>query len=152
MKFPQKKIAKVFVDQGLGFPVRLINVPMVKVRGAWTPNINYNELAMAVLVALAHKPARLTGSEVRFIRQHFEMTLQGFAERFCVSHPAVMKWERAEKSATAMTWTTEKDLRLFVFSKLGAKPADVVDLYAGLEQAVPDKSVPVEIDGKKVAA
>jgi hypothetical protein len=148
----EKKISKVFVDEGFGFPVRLVNVPMVKVRGQWTPNINYNELAKVVLIALAHKPARITGHEVRFIRQHFEMSLQTFAERFCVSHPAVIKWERAGKNATAMAWTTEKDLRLFVLSRLGARPNDLVELYARLEQAAPDKIVPVEIDAKKVAA
>lgn len=151
-KTPEKKIAKVFVDEGFGFPVHLLRVPMVKVRGHWTPNINYNELAAVVLLALAHKPARLTGSEVRFIRQQFEMTLQEFAERFCVSHPAVMKWERAELKATAMTWTTEKDLRLFVLSRTKSKPIELAELYSELEKTVPDKGAPVEIDGNRVAA
>ena len=48
------------------------------------------------------------------------MTLQEFAKRFCVSHVAVIKWERANRVATAMNWTTEKDIRLFILCKLGA--------------------------------
>ena len=39
------KIQKRLIDTGFGFPIRLINVPMVKVRGVWTPKINYDELA-----------------------------------------------------------------------------------------------------------
>ena len=42
----ETKVQKRFVDTGFGFPIRLINVPMVKVRGVWTPKINYNELVL----------------------------------------------------------------------------------------------------------
>ena len=33
----QTKIQKEFVDHGFGFPIRLRQVPMVKVRRVWTP-------------------------------------------------------------------------------------------------------------------
>ena len=89
----ETKIQKEFIDTGFGFAVRLKNVPMIKVRGTWTPKINYNHLAEAVLHSLAFKSARLTGAEIKFIRTHFDMTLQEFAKRFCVTHVAVLKWE-----------------------------------------------------------
>jgi hypothetical protein len=89
---------------------------MVKVRGVWTPKINYNEFAHVVLRVLAHKESRLTGNEIRFIRTYFKMTLQKFAKRFCVTHVAVLKWEKVKNQPTAMNWTTEKDIRLFVLS------------------------------------
>ncbi|KXK07126.1 MAG: hypothetical protein UZ03_NOB001000321 [Nitrospira sp. OLB3] len=111
-------IQKEFIDTGFGFPIHLINVPMVKVRGTWTPHINFNELAHVVLRALPRKASRLTGNEIKFIRTHFEMPLQTFAKRFCVTHVAVLKWEKAKNQPTAMSWTTEKDIRLFVLSKL----------------------------------
>lgn len=57
----EAKIQKEFIDSGFGFDVRLSNVPMVKVRGEWTPKINYNDLARAVLLELSHKKSRLTG-------------------------------------------------------------------------------------------
>ena len=107
------KIQKEFIDTGFGFRVRLLNVPMVQVRGEWTPKINYNELARVVLRELSHQASRLTGDEVRFVRTYFEMTLQNFALRFSVSHAAVLKWEKSEAIPTAMNWATEKDLRLF---------------------------------------
>ena len=44
---------------------------MVKVRGEWTPKINYSELALIVLHALSYKDARLTGNEIKFIRNSF---------------------------------------------------------------------------------
>lgn len=91
---------------------------MVKVRGRWTPEINYNEFGKAVLLALCHKPSRLTGAEVRFIRQQLGITLQAFAERFCVTHVAVIKWEKAGNKSTPMSWTTEMDLHLFILSKV----------------------------------
>ena len=86
------KIQKRFVDEGFGFPVVLRNVEMVKVRGVWTPKVDYNHLAKVIIMALAHKPSRLTGAEVKFIRHYFKMTLTQFGNRFSVSHPGVIKW------------------------------------------------------------
>ena len=105
---------------------------MIKVRGTWTPNVDYNALAKGVLVAMAAHPARLTGREVRFVRHYFEMTLQQFAERFGVSHPAVLKWEKAGARQANLTWGTEKDLRLFILDSLGAKAKEIADTYRSL--------------------
>lgn len=79
---PGKRIEKRFVYEGFGFPVVFLNVPMIEVRGTWTPSVDYNKLTRAVVLALAHKPARLTGSEIRFVRLFFEMTLESFGKRF----------------------------------------------------------------------
>ena len=147
----EKRIQKMFVDEGFGFKVRLFNVPMVKIRGAWTPNIDYNEFAKVVLLALCHKPYRLIGAEIRFIRQHFEMTLQAFADRFCVTHVAVIKWQRAKNKPTSMAWTTEKDLRLFVLSQFEPKAAEMAELYADLEKERRAVSSAVDVDAKMVA-
>jgi hypothetical protein len=133
------KIKKELIDTGFGFPVRLKNVPMIKVRGIWTPNINYNHLTDAVLYLLAFKPSRLTGAEIKFIRTHFEMTLQLFADRFCVTHVAVLKWEKLKDAPTVMTWTTEKDIRLFVLCKLRVKSGVMAQLYNQLETKAAEK-------------
>src|SRR5262245_25565575 len=129
----EKKTQKTFIDHGFGFPIVLENVPMVKTRGVWTPHVDYNELGRVVLHALAFKPGRLTGHEIRFVRQQLEMTLQAFAKRFCVTHVAVMKWERAKAKSTVMSWTTEKDIRLFILSKLEKDHKEIASLYLGLE-------------------
>ena len=148
----KRKIQKSFVDTGLGFPVTLMNVPMAKVRGQWTPEINYNALTQAVLLALSEKPVRLTGDEVRFIRLHFEMTLEQFAKRFGVSHAAVIKWEKAKDEPTKMSWALEKDLRLFVIFNLLAKPQKLAELYSELEKEKSSQKRKIKLDANELAA
>lgn len=149
----ERKVKRVHIDHGFGFPVKLLNVPMAKVRGEWTPAINYNLLAQVVLKELCEKEGKLTGNEVRFIRQHFEMTLQGFAKRFGVTHPGVLKWETAKNKPTGMNWATEKDIRIFALLKLTSKSKEIVDLYTLLEEVMTGgKAEAVEVDARKLAA
>lgn len=147
------KIEKYLIDTGFGFPVVLLNVPMVEVRGIWTPDIDYNKLTNEVLKSLAVKPARLTGNEVRFIRLTFEMTLKEFATRFYVTHPCVINWEKEKGNPTGMNWITEKDIRLFVFDKITEKD-DFRQIYERLElepQGDFDKKPEIDIKKLKIA-
>ena len=114
----ERKFKKYHIDHGFGFPVKLVHVPMCKVRGIWTPEVDYQLLATVVLRELCEKRGRLTGSELRFIRQYFEMSLQSFSKRFAVTHPAVLRWESSADKPTGMNWSTEKDVRLFTLTKL----------------------------------
>jgi hypothetical protein len=142
----EEKIQKEYIDYGFGFPVRLRHVPMIKVRGSWTPNIDYSLLTRAVLCALAYKPSRLSGNEIRFVRNHFEMTLQAFSKRFCLTHVAVLKWEKSKDNPTLMNWTTEKDIRLFILSKLSKASNELAKLYFALEELPKEKPTPVHVD------
>lgn len=148
----EKRIVAQHIDKGFGFPVILENVPMVKVRGEWTPHINYNNLAREVLRSLIDLDGRLTGNQVKFIRLHFEMTLQIFAARFAVSHPAVMKWERAKDKPTGMNWGTEKDIRLFIAKALDGAADDFLELYGQLETVTELKSAKLTLSAERVAA
>ena len=130
------KIQKHFIDYGCGFPVILKNVPMIQVRGVWTPDINYAELHKAVLHALANKPVRLTGNEIKFIRHYFEWTLTQFGEYFDVSHPAVLKWEAAGDDVPPIKWSIERDIRLFILDRLKETPKQIGELYQGLRSVV----------------
>lgn len=140
-----------YVYHGFGFPVTLCHVPLLKIRGAWTPDVDYERLQRALLSALAGNPARLSGHEIRFIRLSFDMTLQAFAGRFAVTHPAVLKWEAARHSATGMAWATEKDIRLFVVSKTQERPARFLDRYRELEVQPKAGRCPLKIDVSSVA-
>lgn len=142
----ETRVQKQFIDKGFGFPVVLKNVPMIKVRGHWTPYIDYNRLAKDVLRALSTHESRLTGDEVRFVRHSFEMTLQQFAARFDVSHPAVLKWERAGSDPTNMRWTTEKDLRMFIVDSLGANPRVLAETYRRLARPASNRTRRVSMD------
>nr|NGX58484.1 hypothetical protein [Chlamydiota bacterium] len=97
-----------------GFPVLLVNVPMIKSRGEWTPDINYNHLQKALIIALATKPYCLTGNEIRFIRKYFKKTLEAFGSEFGVSHVAVIDWESEKNNPAKMNPATEKCIRLFI--------------------------------------
>ena len=148
----EKKRQAQYVDHGFGFPIVLEGIELVKVRGHWTPNVNYNELAKQVLLELAQLRGRLTGDQIRFIRHYFEMTLGKFAERCNVTHPAVLKWERAGPKPTGMNWCTEKDIRLFITTELEGTGKALLALYHRLETATPARAAKVKVDAQKLAA
>ena len=147
----EKKTVRYFDDYGFGFQVRIFNAPMVKIRGEWVLDVDQNKLQASLLKSLASKPVRLTGSEIRFIRNAFEMTSTEFGEKFDVSHAAVLKWEKSGAHRTVMTWSTEKDIRLFVASKVQSKPTEFAAVYKELEEKADESEMLVKIDGKKVA-
>ncbi len=147
-----KKIQKVYQDNGFGFPVTLMNVPMIEVRGEWVPQINQKELQDRVVEFLVLKPSRLTGSEIHFLRLISEMNLKQFADRFDVTHPAVLKWEKAENKETGMNWTTEKDIRLFALKNLGPNAKEFLTAYERLASVANAKLQAVKIDLEKRSA
>lgn len=128
----RKRVAR-FVYKGLGFPVELRHVRMVKFRDTWAPDVNLNDLSSDVFKRLATKPTRLSGNEVHFIRQRMGMTLQAFAKHFHVTHPAVMKWEGAYHEPAGMSWGTEMSIRLKILKDTGSKPAQFFDAHSELE-------------------
>ena len=141
-----------FLYNGFGFPVLLLDVPMVQVRGDWTPDVDYNQLARRLLLALAGSPVRLIGNEIRFIRHSLSMTLEQFAQRFGVTHPAVIKWEQTGNRSTSMTWAVEKDIRLEILrSKSEGKPLSFVKAYAALREKMSARSVQVRLQVGKSA-
>jgi len=142
----KRKIQKNFIYEGCGFPVHLLNVPMVHVRNVWAPELDYNKLDASVLQALAFKLSRLTGNEIYFVRHYFEMTTTRFATRFDVSFAAVLKWEKMSDQPTKMNWTTEKDLRLFIIKHTVNKPKILDELYGKLETVVEVMKSEIKID------
>ena len=119
-----QKIEKEIVYDGLGFPVVLRNVPMIELRGVWTPDIDLNVLQKVVLLALAHHPADLTGNQIRFIRTWLGLTQSEFGKLFGVTHPAIVKWEKTENKASKMNLTTQRDLRLWLLDQLLIRDED----------------------------
>jgi DNA-binding transcriptional regulator YiaG len=148
----ETKIFAQYIDRGYGFPVIIRDVPMVKVRGKWTPNINYRQLAKEVLLKLASTAGRLSGHQVKFIRLELGMTMQQFAQRFGVTHPAVVKWEKRAAKPTGMGWSTEKDMRLLVIKMLDKSERKFFALYNELETIAPNRTVTPELMCDKVAA
>src|SRR5437016_14247923 len=103
----KRKIAEQFEYDGLGFPIMLLNVPLMSVRGIEVPDLNYNVLQKNVLFALCQKSTPLSGNEVRFIRQFFEMNYTEFANTFGITHATVIHWEEAKNNLAKITPSTE---------------------------------------------
>jgi DNA-binding transcriptional regulator YiaG len=115
---------KTFVFEALGFPVELRNVPMVEVRGVWTPDIDLNVLQRVVLLELAHRAEGLTGNQIRFIRSWLHLSLTGLAHLLGVTHPAVLKWEQMGDACPSIAVTTQRAIRLLVLDAILKKDTD----------------------------
>ena len=142
----ETKIQKKYVDHGCGFPVLLHNVPMVKVRNVWTPKINYNEFSRSVILSLSSNKKLLTGSQVKFIRLYFKLTLKEFGQRFGVTHSAVIAWESKENQATKMDWATEKDIRLEIVNRILGTPEEIGNLFSTLKEKPQNSSEELEVN------
>lgn len=135
-----KKTLDTYEVKGFGFPIVLKHVPAMEYQGELMPDIDYNALQQVVALMLAVKPARLTGNNVRFLRQFMGLTLAAFGEMLDAKHTAVMKWEKHAQSATQMHWATEKDLRLRIMQHLGIKDAAFRKVYESLGKKVEDST------------
>lgn len=123
------KKRETFIFEGLGFPIKLINVPMRKVLGEWVIDINMNQLMLVVLGSLVRKPTTLTGDELSFIRSYLDMTTTAFGKAFGVSHVAVLKWESGKNRISP---SLEVCIRLYVLDHLRAKDKEFRALYKEL--------------------
>jgi len=117
---------ETFIYEGLGFPIKLINVPMKKIFCKWAMDIDFNKLQLAALYALLYKPTPLNGAELRFIRKFLEMSMADFGKIFGVSHVAVLKWENGKTHAPP---STDIYIRLYVLNSRHAKDKEFRSLY-----------------------
>ena len=146
-----KKVQEEFKYHGAGYPVVLHHVPMIEIGGEWAVNMNMMIIDRLIFATLPKQKFRLTGNQIRFIRAVSDMTLQAFADRFGVSHPAVKKWENAGNGPTNMSWSTEKDIRLFVLSQSKADPAEFQQCYNALIDEADGEPAPIHVDLEAMA-
>lgn len=152
------KIEKIYIFEGLGFPVHLTNVPMVEIRGEFILDIDFNKLQKAVLLHLCHKKTPLTGNEVKFIREYFSFTTTAFGHLFGYSHSAILKWENQGDAIARIAPTAEICLRLYILEFLQKKASDFKHLYDEiripqlaqyLKRAKTYTYIPISINAKK---
>ena len=116
------KIQERYIYQGLGFPIELHQVEMIRVGRSWAPKIDVRKIARDVLMQIPTQQTRLTGSQVRFLREYYRMSLREFAKKVVhQSHMAVSKWEKFGGEPTNMDAATEVVLRLYVFHEVATK-------------------------------
>lgn len=148
----KKKVLKKFIFEALGFPVELRNVPMIEVRNVWTPDVDLNVLQRVVLLELAHRSEGLTGNQIRFIRSWLHLSQVAFAHSLGVTHPAVVKWEKAGDACSSMGVTTQRAIRLIVLDAILKKDTDfrnafrkVSDVEFGTESDVLSLDAPTQL-------
>lgn len=141
------KIEAAYIYNGFGFPLVLHNVPMVNIRGVWTPDIRWNRLEKIVLLLLAHHQAELTGNQIRFIRHFMELNQREFSDLFRVTHAAVVKWEKSQDKPAKMQVTTQIAIRLCILDNLIKDDKDFRNAYHNLMSLVfKGTNEPLKID------
>lgn len=128
----QKRMSKM-IYYGHGFPVILKDVPLVEADGEELPQIDYRRLAQTLAVAVALHPSSMTGAEVRFIRQHLELTQDELADVLDVTRNTVINWEKSADEATRMNSSTELVLRLYVLDRQGLPGSVFKRAYSELQ-------------------
>ena len=87
---------QTIIYKGLGFPIKLIDVPMKKMFGDWVIDIDMTELQLVVLRDLLYKPLRLTKDELKL------------SQSFLLEHYFVELALKTEKSITKLSEEIEK--------------------------------------------
>ena len=94
---------ETFIFRGLGFPIKLVNVPMRKMVGEWVLDVDFDQLQLTVLCGLLEKPALLNGDELKFIRKYLDLSTTEFGKIFGVSHVAVVDMSSTSEWVPALS-------------------------------------------------
>ncbi len=140
------------VYKELGFPILLVDPPMVEVRGEQVPDVNLKALQEVAFRLLVVKTARLTGAEVRFIRKYLRLRQADLARVLnMANHSVVSQWESREDEFNGMEYNTEVLLRVWMAAKagLGDQLMDLVE--DKLKNLTPAKGEPLTVDLPRAA-
>lgn len=138
-------MAEVIFEE-LGFPVLLVDPPMVEVRGCFVPDINIRELQASVFSRLIVKSTRLTGAEVRFVRTYLRMRQADLARVLNkANHSVVSQWESRADQSAGMGYNTEVVLRIWMAAKVGNEQQIVALMESSLRGLKPDSHRPPHV-------
>lgn len=143
------KIVQNYRYIGLGFPIRIINAPMVKLYGKWALDVNMRKLQDVIAHALIFKSCRMTKDEIKFIRKFLGKSMEEFGKLFGVSHVAVLKWENGENRLPP---PSEFYLRLTLLNHFKEKPHQFKVLYEKINLTMLEKETtksPITIDANQ---
>ena len=130
----------------LGFPVILVDPPMVDFRGVAVPDVNMRTVQETAFLMLIVKPARLTGSEVRFIRAYQQLRQADFARVLnMANHSVVSQWESRRDEPSGMDYNTEVLLRIWMAGRTGQMDKILDLLETGLKNLKPRGDAPIQI-------
>ena len=111
-----KQTNKIF--NGLGFPIVLLNAKIKNTEYGEVLDVDFNKLSELVFEALIRKPSRFSGAEVKFIRNHMELSQNVFGNMLDVDRSSVGKWEAKDLKPTQMMPAVELSLRIQMAQRL----------------------------------
>jgi DNA-binding transcriptional regulator YiaG len=90
-------MVKEYEYHGLGLPVKLKQVELVKIRGDWYPKIDIEQVAVELFEHLLQKAQTtpLTGEEIEFIRIHLDLSQTQFSQVLNIARTTLVRWEQA---------------------------------------------------------
>lgn len=141
-----------FTTYALGFPIVLVN-PKVKVMaGQETLDINYEVLARIAFPAILQKKGRLTGGEIKFIRNYLGLNQTEFAKEMGLAdHSPVSRWENNRDMVTKMDLHTEFAIRIKAMRLAKLRVTNpILDIFDALKE-VSEAGDIIELDADKVA-
>jgi DNA-binding transcriptional regulator YiaG len=92
-----------YVYNGLGFPIELKNVEMVRFADESHPLIDVKKVAAAALESLRTQTTEYTGGQIAFVRVYFSMTRKELAALVKVPVNVVQQWERRPDKTVDMS-------------------------------------------------
>ncbi|HNU68035.1 MAG TPA: hypothetical protein PLB35_09365 [Myxococcota bacterium] len=135
----------IFMD--LGFPVTLVDPPMIEVWGQMVPDIDMGWIQDSAVRLLLVKAARLTGSQVGFIRSYFRLRQVDLARVLnMANHSVVSQWESRHDEPSGMDYNTEVLLRLWMATRLGRQDSLAELLETGLKNMSQRADGPLRIE------
>jgi len=139
----------------LGFPIKLMDWPHVKINGELIPDVDYEKLEELVFKLLPLKPTRLSGAEIKFIRHHLEMTQEKFAKWLVdeTDDSTITVWEKADLNPTKMSKSMERSLRMqligLILESERRKMVKLNDIMEYLSNSISEKSSsPISLSSK----
>ena len=146
------KQVKDFEYHGAGIPVIISQVMLRPFCDDWIPMVDDAAVHRILAKEVCTKPSRLSGSDVRFLRQWLKLSMADLADHFGYTAPAVHKWEQRRDLTANMHWSAESQLRLLVLDQLNLRADTFRVAVRNLLYPLPEAPLsPIRVAGSKVS-
>ena len=113
---------KPYTTYALGFPIIILNPKFKLMAGEKVLDVDFDKVSQEVFPLVIRKKGRLTGGEIRFLRNYLGMNQSDFAEIMGLSdHSTISRWEKKSDKITKMDIHTESIIRMKAWALAGER-------------------------------
>lgn len=138
---------ETFVWEGLGFPLKLVNVPMRNVWGEWMMHVNMEVLKRTVAFLLVHTTLQWSGAQLRFMLKYLGLKQRDTSRILFKSDSAFSAYCTEDRIPSQ---GAEMMMRLYFISLLKVSDPEFKDFFKKLldrkEKFKPCDQQPMAID------